>query len=61
MVTAPATERSEFVEKLLDIKDVNDVREMLTEQRNIHIGVVGTSTSDITCMTDVTPIGNAEA
>lgn len=52
IVTAPPTERSDFVEKLLDIKGVVDVREMLTGKRNIHIEVVGTSTSDVTRMTD---------
>lgn len=52
VVTAPPTRRSEFVEKLLDIKGVIDVREMLTGNRNIHVEVVGTSTSDITRMTD---------
>ena len=53
IVTAPPTERSEFVEKLLDIKGVVDVRETLTGRRNIHAEVVGTSTSDITRMTDL--------
>lgn len=52
VVTAPPTERSEYVAKLLDIKGVVDVRETLTGRRNIHVEVVGTSTSDVTRMTD---------
>jgi DNA-binding Lrp family transcriptional regulator len=52
VVTAPAIERSEYVAKLLDIKGVVDVREMLTGRRNIQVEVVGTNTSDVTRMTD---------
>ena len=52
IVTAPPTKRSEYVEKLMDIKGVVDVRETLTGRRNIHVEVIGTSTSDITRMTD---------
>ena len=52
IVTAPPTGRSESVEELLDIKGVVDVRETLTGRRNIHLEAVGTSTSDITRMTD---------
>ncbi|WP_218836432.1 Lrp/AsnC family transcriptional regulator [Halorarum salinum] len=37
VVTAPPTERSEYVEELLDIKGVIDVREMLTGRRNVHV------------------------
>lgn len=52
VATAPPTERSRYVEKLLDIKGVVDVRETLTGRRNIYVEVVGTSTTDITRMTD---------
>lgn len=52
VITAPPTERSEAVETLLDIKGVVDVRETLTGRRNIYLEAVGTSTTDITRMTD---------
>ena len=52
VITAPAAERSEAVEDLLDIKGVVNVQETLTGRRNLHVEVVGTSTSDITRMTD---------
>ncbi len=38
--------------KTLDVQGVVDVREMLTDRRNIHVEVVGTSTEDITRITD---------
>jgi len=50
--SAPATERSAYAEKILGIKGVVDVREMMTGHRNIHVEVVGTSTSDIVRITD---------
>lgn len=50
--TAPATERAEYVERMMDIQGVVDVREMLTGRQNIHVEVVGTSTKDITRITD---------
>jgi Lrp/AsnC family transcriptional regulator, leucine-responsive regulatory protein len=50
--TAPAVERAAFVEKTLDVQGVVDVREMLTGRRNLHVEVVGTSTKDITRITD---------
>lgn len=52
VVTAPPADRSDCVEQLLDIKGVVDVRETLTGRRNIHVETVGTSTSDVTRMTD---------
>ena len=52
VVTAPATERSEIVEKLMDVQGVVDVREMLTGRRNIHVEVVGQTTEDIVRITD---------
>lgn len=52
VVTASPTERSDFVERLLDIKGVVNVRETLTGKRNIYIEVVGTSKSDVTRITD---------
>lgn len=50
--TAPARERSELTEKVLGVKGVIDLREMMTGRRNVHVEVVGTSTSDITRITD---------
>lgn len=52
VVSAPPTERTEYVEQLLDIKGVVDVRETLTGRRNILVEAVGTSTSNITRMSD---------
>lgn len=52
VVTAPATDRSDCVDQLLDIKGVVDVCETLTGRRNIHVEAVGTSTSDVTRLTD---------
>lgn len=52
VITAPATERTEVVEDILDIKGVVDVRETLTGRRNLYVEAVGTTTSDVTRMTD---------
>ena len=52
VVTAPPTERSEVVDRLLDIQGVVDVREMLTGKRNVHVEVVGRDTNDIVRITD---------
>lgn len=50
--TAPATERSELAVEVMEIQGVIDLREMMTGRRNIQIEVVGTSTRDITRITD---------
>lgn len=52
VVTAEPTERSDAVEDLLAIKGVVDVRETLTGKRNLYVDAVGTTTTDITRMTD---------
>lgn len=52
VISAPVSERGNFVERLMDIKGVVDVREMLTAVRNVHAEVVGNSTSDIARITD---------
>src|SRR6056297_3552187 len=52
VVTAPPTDLPEFSEQIRGIQGVIDVREMLTGRRNIHVDVVGTSTSEITRITD---------
>ena len=52
IVSAPPTEITSHSEAIRDIQGVVDVREMLTGRRNIHVDVVGTSTSEITRITD---------
>lgn len=52
VVTAPADRRSDVAEKLMDIQGVVDVRELVTGHRNIHVEVVGKTTSDIVRVTD---------
>jgi len=52
VITAPPTERTEAVEDLQDIKGVVDIRETLTGRRNLYVEAVGTTTTDITRMTD---------
>lgn len=52
VITAPPAERTEVVEDILDIKGVVDVRETLTGRRNLYVEAVGTTTSDVTRMTD---------
>jgi Lrp/AsnC family transcriptional regulator, leucine-responsive regulatory protein len=51
--TAPPVERAEYVDLVLDVQGVIDVREMLFGRQNIYIEAVGTSTQDITRITDV--------
>ncbi|WP_227378402.1 Lrp/AsnC family transcriptional regulator [Haladaptatus halobius] len=51
--TAPPVERAEYVDQVLDVQGVIDVREMLVGRQNIYIEAVGTSTQDITRITDV--------
>ena len=50
--SAPPTERSEMVERILDIRGVVDVRETLTGQRNLYVEAVGTGTRDTVRITD---------
>jgi len=52
IITAPPKQRSDIVNKLLDIQGVVDVREMITGKRNIQTEVVGRDTSDIVRITD---------
>lgn len=52
VVTAPPTDRSSFVDRLLGIRGVIAVREMITGHRNIHVETIGTDTVDITRLTD---------
>ncbi|WP_331234813.1 Lrp/AsnC family transcriptional regulator [Natronorarus salvus] len=50
--SAPATERSELAEDVMEVHGVVDLRELMTGRRNLHIDVVGTSTKDITRITN---------
>ncbi|ELZ12723.1 AsnC family transcriptional regulator [Halovivax asiaticus JCM 14624] len=52
VVTVPPTELSSYSEQVRGVQGVIDVREMLTGRRNIQVDVVGTSTRDITRITD---------
>jgi len=52
VISAPPTELKQYSEDIRAVQGVIDVREMLTGRRNIHVDVVGTSTSDITRITD---------
>lgn len=52
VITAPPRERSSSIEDLLDIKGVVDVRETLTGRRNLYVEAVGTTSTDITRITD---------
>lgn len=50
--TADPAERTGMVEQILNIHGVIDVREMLTGRRNLYIEIIGTSTQDISRITD---------
>lgn len=52
VITAPPKERSDAVEKLLNIQGIVDIRETLTGRRNLYAEAVGTSTSDVARITD---------
>ncbi|MGM0590657.1 MAG: Lrp/AsnC family transcriptional regulator [Halobacteriota archaeon] len=45
--TVPPTDRESYVERVLDVRGVVNVREMLTGTRNIHVEVVATTTSNV--------------
>ncbi len=50
--TADPTERTALSDGVMDIRGVVDIREMMTGRRNIHVEVVGTSTTDISRISD---------
>ncbi|MFC7131809.1 MULTISPECIES: Lrp/AsnC family transcriptional regulator [Salinibaculum] len=52
VISAPPTELKEYSEQIRGIQGVIDVREMLTGRRNVHVDVVGTTTAEITRITD---------
>lgn len=45
--TAPIPERNELARKALDIEGVVDVREVMTGEHNVHVGIVGTDRNDL--------------
>lgn len=46
--TAPIPERNELARKALEIEGVIDVREVMTGEENVHVGIVGTDSNDLT-------------
>ncbi|QLG62792.1 Lrp/AsnC family transcriptional regulator [Halorarum salinum] len=52
VISASPANLPDISEQIRGIQGVIDVREMLTGRRNVHVDVVGTSTADITRMTD---------
>lgn len=52
VISASPMKLEEYSKHLRGIQGVIDVREMLTGRRNLHIDVVGTSTTDLTRITD---------
>ncbi|MEF8781919.1 MAG: Lrp/AsnC family transcriptional regulator [Haloarculaceae archaeon] len=45
--TAPIPERSELARKALEVEGVVDVREVMTGEENVHVGIVGTDSNDL--------------
>lgn len=45
--TAPIPERKRLAKRALDIRGVIDVREIMTGEENVHVGIVGTDSSDL--------------
>lgn len=52
VISASPTDRADAVEDILEIKGIVDVRETLTGRRNLYVEAVGTSTSDVTRISD---------
>jgi Lrp/AsnC family transcriptional regulator, leucine-responsive regulatory protein len=50
--SAPPADRSELAEEVMEVHGVVDLRELMTGRRNLHVDVVGTSTKDITRITN---------
>jgi Lrp/AsnC family leucine-responsive transcriptional regulator len=46
--TAPVPQRNELARKALDVEGVIDVREVMTGEENVHVGIVGTDSNDLT-------------
>lgn len=49
--TAPVTDRERLAKKVLTVPGVVNVRELLTGRQNIHVNIVGESTSELTAIT----------
>ncbi len=45
--TASIPERSELASRALEIEGVLDVREVMTGEENVHVGIVGTDSNDL--------------
>ena len=45
--TAPIHEREEIARKALDVPGVVRVREVMTGEENVHVGIVGTDNNDL--------------
>jgi DNA-binding Lrp family transcriptional regulator len=45
--TAPIPERGRLARKALEIEGVVDVREVMTGEENVHVGIVGTDSNDL--------------
>jgi DNA-binding Lrp family transcriptional regulator len=45
--TAPIPERSTLAKQALDIEGVVNVREVMTGKENVHVGIVGTDSNDL--------------
>lgn len=52
VVTAPPKKRTEIVDRLMDVKGVVDVAEMLTGRHNIQVEVVARNATEIARITD---------
>lgn len=52
VISAPPTDIQEYSKRIREIQGVVDVREMLTGRRNLHADVVGTTTDEVTRITD---------
>jgi Lrp/AsnC family leucine-responsive transcriptional regulator len=45
--TAPIPDRSRLAKKALEVDGVVDVREVMTGEENVHVGIVGTDSNDL--------------
>ena len=45
--TAPIPERNALAKQALEIEGVVDVREVMTGEENVHVGIVGTDSNDL--------------
>jgi DNA-binding Lrp family transcriptional regulator len=45
--TAPIPDRSRLAREALEVEGVVDVREVMTGEENVHVGIVGTDSNDL--------------